>query len=240
MKNLKPTQWGLIFALLSMDIMTPFLKYIGLNAFNNREFIHLLRRLLVANRQKYEENPAEIPDLTSKVFGLINEIFSQVKLSYFKKWAFYVFMETHEDQPQWNAWELLFFKWFHNPKWREVILIDKNKLEDLLYSYHNTCSLKDLKEDIKKNKSKKLSPWDLEMYSLHNFNNEDDINDPFSTIVTTATVNYFQQFWETKFLPSFSRKEKKHLRLIGEKIINDLKIWLPEPLIDPDDLRRKI
>lgn len=58
---LKPEQWGLIFTLLSLDIMRPMHEFMGLRITEKERFVAMLRRLIIENRRAYEANTAIIP-----------------------------------------------------------------------------------------------------------------------------------------------------------------------------------
>lgn len=86
-----------------------------------------------------------------------------------------------------------------------------------------------LEEKITGLKDKLLSDWDLEMYSIHRFNNDDEVYDPFNTVIQTAEINDFQLFWES-ILPLLSADEKTELRAYAKEILSEL--LAPDPLTE--------
>jgi len=98
----------------------------------------------------------------------------------------------------------------------------------------------ELEQRIEEIKTQRLSDWDLEMYSIHQFNN-DDLGDPFSIVLTTIEMNRFQLFWE-QLLPQLTVAEKTTLWERAQVLQKETGIWLPEGevLCVPDESRRQL
>ncbi len=234
---LKPTQWGLIFTLLSMDIMNSMHEFMGLQLKEKEHFIQLLRHIIIINRKNYEANPSEIPPLADRVIEMLESSFGKIQTKHFYNWATSVFTEVHTDNPQWSAWEILFLQWAYSSTPQNNLKLPLERCNMLLSNYLKELNINDVEQKINELKSQVLSNWDLEMYSIHQFDNDDEINDPFNTVVKTIEINRFQLFWES-LLPQLSASEKICLQKQGQLLLNELGVWMSAPLKYPDELRR--
>src|ERR1051326_6600063 len=128
---LNPTRWGMIFTLLSIDIIAPLYEAMGLNLRDKDGFRQLLRHLILENRRNYEQNPEVIPPLADRVLAEMEAKFGKEESEHFYKWATTVYNEVHADQPQWSAWELLFFRAAYNAEIRERLGLPPHKLDSI-------------------------------------------------------------------------------------------------------------
>jgi len=237
---LSPIQWGMIFILLSMNVMTPLWEFMGLQLRDSKNFRSLLRRLIIENRKIYEQNPDQIPPLADRVFEQVEAAMGRSEAESIYKWATGIYNEVHADQPQWSGWEIIFFRAANNSAIREQLELPTEKLEILLSKYKESTDASDVEEKIKELKTQSLSDWDLEMYSIHQLNN-DDLSDPFQTILLCVRMNRFQLFWE-EILSELSLEEKTSLHQNGQEILKEMEVWMPENegLRFPDNLRRNL
>src|SRR3954462_14898915 len=107
---LKPTRWGMIFTLLSMDVIVPFHEPMGLTIPDSACLIKLLRRLILENRAIFQQNPDVIPPLADRVLEEMQTVFGMEETEHFYKWATTVYIEVPADHPQWSAWQIIFFR----------------------------------------------------------------------------------------------------------------------------------
>lgn len=235
---LNPSQWGLIFTLLSMDIMVPLYEAMGLQLKEKEKFISLLRRLIIDNRKIYEANPSIIPPLADRVMEMLKCSFSEAEAKNLYHWAVSVFTQVHAEQPQWSAWEMLFHTWAYNTQQQAKLLeLPLERRNQIFSDYRDALNLKAVKQQIAELKSHQLSIWDMEIYSIHQFNNDDEIADPFNTVTQTIEINFFQLFWK-KTISQLSLSDKNCFWEHGQQLLTEREVWMPEPLKHPDDLRR--
>jgi hypothetical protein len=237
---LKATRWGMIFTLLSMDVMTPFYEPMGLAMPDKQRFLKMLRRLILENRTIYQQNPEVIPPLADHVLEEMQSILGVDETEHFFKWATTVYTEVPADHPQWSAWQIIFFRAAYNDKIQERLGVPAGKRDNILAQYFEVMDLTEVEQKIEKIKTQPLSDWDLEMYSIHQFSN-DDLSDPFAIVLSTVEMNRFQLFWE-QLLSQLSVDEKTHLWKQAQRILKETGIWLPEGegLSFPDELRRQL
>lgn len=237
---LKPTRWGMIFILLSMDVISPLYEAMGLRLRDKDSFREMLRRLIRENRKIYEQNPEVVPPLADRVLEQIKDGFGESEAEHFYKWATTVYNEVHADQPQWSAWEMLFFQAAYNPEMADRLGLPSDNRDSILSQYRDALDMDDVEQEVESLKSKLLSDWDLEMYSIHQFNNN-DLSDPFSIVLRTVRMNRFQLFWE-KIIPQLSTDENVQVWKGAQSLLKSLGVWMPEneQLRYPSNLRRRI
>jgi|ERR1044072_1138440 hypothetical protein len=237
---LKATRWGMIFTLLSMDAIATFYEPMGLTIPDKAHFTKMLRRLILENRTTYQQNPEVIPPLADRVLEEMQSSPGVAEAEQFFKWATTVYTEVPADQPQWSAWQIIFFRAAYNDEIRAGLGLAPDKRDSILEQYLKGMDVTEVEQKIENIKTEPLSDWDLEMYSIHQFSN-DDLSDPFAVILSTVEMNRFQLFWE-QLLLQINALEKQHLWDQAQRIFKETGIWLPEGegLSFPDDLRRQL
>lgn len=236
---LTPSQWGAIFTLLSMDRTDPVIPYMGIPLEDRAGFRKRLRELIQDNRREYLADPTRVPDLAAKVLSSLARHDGPEAAERFHTWATTVFAETHADQPQWAGWSALFRA---SPLLRRaertgVLPADTcQRLTDRLSAHPDEGRLAEAIADAK---AMPMSDWDLEMYAIHGFADQDELSDPFTMVRFIAELHGFQEFWEW-MRPRLSPEQKEALRALGQKIVDEREIWLPGPLSHPDELTRKV
>lgn len=223
---LTPNKWGMIFILLSLDIMYPLWEYMGLHLRDKENFKSLLRHLIIENRSIYEQNPNETPPLVDRVFEQVETKIGKNEAKSLYEWATNIYNEVHADSPQWSAWEIIFFRATNNALVLKELGIPEKKLEILLPKYKEYMDTSDVDKQIEKLKEEPLSDWDLEMYSIHQFCNN-GLSDPFELIYRSVRMYYFQLFWKD-LLSELSVKDKATLLQNGKAIIKNMGVWMPE------------
>ncbi len=244
---LEPRKWGKMFSLLSMDIIIPMYEPMGLESLYKEQFKKLLRSIIRTNRKAYEENPQNIPPVADSFLKALRNTFSPKIAQDFYKWATTVFTVVPADQPGWSSWAIIFFYWRNEGQWQNAVKkkISGKKVDQITSSYIDYQEIDNTEEKIKEIKTRRLSDWDLEMFSIHKyFYNEselDENNDPFLTVENTIEINKFQLFWQDVLLPGLSAEEKRILRKEGEKLLSAIEAYSPgeSSLIHPDQLGRQ-
>lgn len=228
----------MIFILLSLDVVRPLWPEMGVDMLKPEEFQGPLRALIIENRKVYEEDPTVIPPLADNVFGAIERDAGSESAERFFLWATTVFYETHEDLPQWSAWDIIFRQWAYNSEYRQSLNIPETRRDEILDEYLARLDTRELKQTIEGLKARPLSDWDLEMFSIHQFV-YDDIGDPFVTVRQVAEMNRFQLYWEV-MLGATASDDRARMWEQGRRILKSLHVWMPGELAPPDRLRRAL
>lgn len=234
----EPSQWGMIFVLFSLDAVQPLWREMGVNMLEPEEFQEKLRALIIENRKIYEEDPTVIPPLADKVLGQIERDYGAESVERFFIWATTVFYETHEDLPQWSAWDIIFRQWAYNSQYRQSLQIPEARRDEIFDEYRARLDTSGIRQTVAQIKTASLSNWDLEMFSIHQFV-YDDIGDPFVIVLQIVEMNRFQLYWE-KMLRATTSDERARMWEAGRQILKSLRVWMPGELVPPDRLRRKL
>ncbi|WP_218068197.1 hypothetical protein [Candidatus Thiosymbion oneisti] len=203
----------------------------GLQITEKERFVAMLRRLIIENRRAYEANPSVIPPLAENVLKAVESSFGGAQTRHFFLWSTTVFTDVPADNPQWDHWEIVFSYMMRDADMWEKLKLEEGKKKRIANVYWNTRKPERdlLEEKITTLKGRLLSDWDLEMYSIHRFNNDDESFDPFNTVLQTAEINHFQLFWES-LLPLLSAAEKSELRAYAKEFLSEL--LAPDPLTE--------
>ena len=234
---LKPSKWGQIFILLSLDNAVPFYEAMGLRLPAER-FQKLLRKSIIENRLTYERQPQRATQLADRVLKEVALHLAEELARHFYVWSTTIFLEAPADQPQWSAWEILvgYSPLLKNLKNKGSITETRHDgIKETFAKYMDLSDVEGIATEIKKIP---LSAWDLEMYSIHQYSH-DSLSDPLDLILRIVEMNQFQIFWEI-FMSDASSREKEALREEGQIVAKEIGLWLPGPLESPDSLRRML
>ncbi len=232
--ELPQSQWGMIVTLLSMDGVLPFYEAMGLTAalevspVDAVQLILPLREMILRNREEYVSDPSVTPALAPKLQSVVAANFGDRAESRVVAWAKRTFKQVHADQPEWSAWNLVFFRWVFGQRKEDLEAIPscRTLLKERFTALADMDELEELAESAK---TSLLSDWDLEMCSLHGFDPFDDAADYFGPVLTTAEVFKTQQFFR-EVVPQLSEQEKSWLHSQGQLLVAEMKVWMPGPL----------
>jgi len=115
--------------------------------------------------------------------------------------------------------------------------ISESGATNLLDRYEEMIDIADVESKIAIARKMPLSMWDMEMYAIHGFSNDDELNDPFADVVSTVEMNRFRRFWRM-LCDILTSEDKRLLHDQGQKTVDEIEIWMPGPLLDPDALWR--
>jgi len=239
----EPTEWNSIFELLSLDRVLPFYEDMGLNLPDKERFVTLLRQMLSQSHDELGSDRVPDMDFVEKVLNEIRLLLGDERFEHFYRWATTVFYWAPSDQPQWSIWDHILPRRSHHlprdlspDRWSAVAEFQLSK------------SAGDVEQRATAQKHQPLSDWDAQMYTRHNYrdqNSPDDVFeegiDPFSPVTSTIEMNRMQLAWP-KLWAHFSDDEKNLFWRYGQA---KLKEWEPEETVaggvpHPDSLRRQL
>lgn len=234
---LKPAQWSSIFTLLSLDNMAALYGAMGLSL-SPEKFQPVLRKIILEYRRTYEKQPQRMPPLADRVLdGTASSVGGQLA-NHLYLWSTTVFLETHADQPQWSAWEILIG---YSPLLQRLNnrgALTLARFQSIKEMFDTSMDISEAEELVAESKKRPFSAWDLEMYAMHNYS-PDDLSDPFSLALRIVEMNNFQVFWEN-YVTGAPGSEKEALWDEGQVVVKERGIWMPGPLERPDRLRRRV
>lgn len=185
-------RWGAAVAILSLDVVLPFYGLLGIEITEASEWQQLLRATILSNRRKFEKNPGRIPDLREAILKAIRTQYGRESVRLFEDWVENVFLFVGQDFVALNKWYMLLALSRRNrQRWealsfpQELTKEAQQRMEDVL----NRDQLHRLADQIEE---VPLSDWDLEMYALHGF--DDDDNDPYNWVLETVKKRRFLEY----------------------------------------------
>lgn len=235
---LPASQWGMMACLLSMDAVRPLHKEMGLEWPDRDAFILALRQLILENRLEYQADPTHSPPLGKKLVRLVADLFSERQSQVFLNWAQNVFKQVHADQPDWSGWHLAFFRWVFGQKNNDLLAISRSR--GLIESrFRELADTAPLEEKIQAIKTEPLSDWDLEMCTMHGFDPSNDSADFFDAIIATFEICATQLFFG-EVLPKLDERDRRWLHSEGQRLLSNMKVWMPGPLPTLDEMVRRL
>lgn len=239
---IEPFWWNTIFILLSLDGVFPFFEEMGLQLGDKEGFVRMLRRLIAQSREIYGRGRMPDIEFANNVLKEIEANFGKGALQHFYKWATTVFAEDYPVLAQWSAWRDVIPhhpaqlpEWLPPERWEAIA------------QFHEAHDVSDIEQKVKALRSKPLTLWDAEIYSIYSYSNvedpmfEDDFNDPYSDILSTVKMNRFQVAWP-KLWSHFSHEEKNLFWEYGkrERKEEGLDKYDAGGIPHPDELHRQI
>jgi hypothetical protein len=194
LQALNASQWGWIFTLLSMDISRPFLDAMGLGWLPIDTLKPHLRRWIIENRERYQAEPSVVPDLAGTVFMKVQSEFGEPMALRLYDWATHVFCNEIADPRGWQAWHIALHHGAYNSRAQEALSLPAGRRGEILSAFRERVGTRDIKREIRRLQSERLSAWDLEMYAIHQFNEETG-PDPFDVIIDVVEMHRMQVFW---------------------------------------------
>ncbi len=187
-------RWGAAAGLLSLDVVVPFYAHMGLAIPDPKEFVQVLRKCILENRRTFEKNPNRIPDLKNTLLATLRHEFDPRTAEAFEEWIIHEFVFLPYDfAPLWH-WDyvLVLARW--DSQWWDALGFPPDfseraraRLEADVIDHDGLHKLADRIDQ------RPLSDWDLEMYSLHQF--DDDDNDPYNWILQTVRKRRFSAYF---------------------------------------------
>lgn|GEM_PF-3735691 len=236
-EKLPDSQWGLIACLLSLDAVGPFHEDMGLAWPDKLAFIRLLRETIVKNRHDHAANPGTIISFDRKLMPAIESGIGSDAADKFDRWARGTFKQVHADQPEWSAWHLAFFRWVFGRKNNDLLAVSRVRpsIESRFKELADTAPLEEKFEEVK---SQPLSHWDLEMCAIHGFSPDDDSGNFFDIVSATFEIRATQLFIP-ELAPKLDDREKRWLHAEAKRMIGEMKVWMPGPLPELDEMVRR-
>lgn len=183
---------GAAIALLSMDRIVPFYQWLGVPTEEPSPLVSALRAAIIANRRAFAADQSRVPNLWRAVETAFIEVDGTPALTDLQAWIEEVFVYDDQDLRQTQPWFMLLGLTFRNDdRWRQLILPEpiKTATQERLSTVFSRDEIHALADTVD---AEPLSAWDVEMYSLHGF--DEDENDPYNWVLEVATKHRVQKF----------------------------------------------
>ena len=228
-KDLSTEQWNQLLSVLSLDNARGFYDAMGLPVENAASFQASLREAIMEGRQRYENNPQEIPDVAKLLLQRLDATTAQR----FVRWASGAFLGYHADQPDWSAWDIVFSQWAYSRR-KDMSFLREEKCATFVSDYRREGSDEDVKKMARELMEKPLSDWDLEMYARRDWGASWE-SSPFSVIESIVRIERLKRFARA-FRASLDEREREAMQRAAEKLVEELGVWMPGPLPTLDSL----
>ena len=228
--------WGIMITLLSMDVVSPFYSYMGLDISEPEAFKALLRADILANREDFLAEPDRVPDLRKRNLDSLMRVYGEVAARGLEQWFKTNFVwqpRDFGDYSQWNEF-LGSLRWYPE-KWQKLALPDNILLESRDKYIKDLTDKSELHTISDKLDEQIHTKWDIEMYALHGFDDYD--NDPYHAVL--FIIRYRKLKLYLKWL--ISSLDKSQLTQFLQSA-NQIKETIPDlkslkQLISPEDIR---
>jgi len=237
---LKPTEdqerWGTAIALLSLDVIKPFYSHMGIKVENADEFRDILRQVILENRKEFEADPSRIPNLQMRMLSALSSHYSEGAAHFFKHWVYQEFVYTGKDLKPLNQWNMLLsLARLNKQRWQSLEL-PANLTDEAHAKLEQVWDRTELHTRADQIEAQPLSLWDMEMYSLHGFDEAD--NAPYNWVLEAVGKRIFNKYlrWLVENLTDDQRQQLVHrancLRLQIETTRNDPELTDPLALLN--------
>ena len=222
---LEQTRWTKIIILLSMDVVIAFYDLMGLKIVHQEKFVDFLRSFIIKTREEYSATPnKEIRPFSPErmLDAMALTLGSDVSKHVFW-WGKYIFEYTTQDHIELEAWTTTLRYCRHDPALWEKLQLPSKLNYDTLREFLSSIDTEEYNERHKQAYEKSLSDWDLHMYVINQFDDEDEgaPNGPDSFVYPTITAYQGYRFWSW-ILKQYSAQEQTALLRSASSIIKNL------------------
>jgi hypothetical protein len=193
---LAQARWSIIFVLLSMDVVVPFYDLMGFMPHNAEAFRDLLRVLILELRRSIESNSAPAAKFTPEWFiERIGAEFGTTTSNHVAWWGRFVFDFSLDDHRSLDAWTNVFRYAGNDPTlWKGV---PPDLRSDTLLEFKRSLDVRTYKERLQEIDGRPLSDWDLHVYAIQGFDDQDPAapNGPRTYILPTVKTYQAYRFW---------------------------------------------
>ena len=190
-----PARWPLIFVLLSMDVVVPFYELMGLRGFSENALRDSLRAELLKTRRKFASGmQGSVSYSPEETFAALRTVLGVTQSNHLRWWGQRVFAWDIQEHRHLRLWEALLRYLAEQPeKWlqlhiperlstaarqRFLLAIDRapyDEINDALYG-------------------RPLSDWDLHMYAVNLFDDEDPAGPTGPSSYVYPTFKHYQGY----------------------------------------------
>lgn len=219
-----PTRWPLIFTLLSMDVVVPFYELMGLRVSAPNSLRDLIRSEILQTRRKFTSGPpgnaAYAPQETLDIL----EAHGVCQRGFLSRWGQRVFAWDLQEHRNLRLWDAVLRDCIGDAgKWRQLCIPERlaDAARQQFLRAIDREAYDTLHAEICRNP---LSDWDLHMYAVNLFDDEDPaIPTGPSTYVYPTFKNYQgYSFWtwlNHQSTPSEQETLRRNATNIAQRVV---------------------
>jgi hypothetical protein len=193
-----PNGWPFVFTLLSMDVVVVFYELVGLKIAAPQAFRDLLRVQILQLRREFATPPEGLFYPTERVLGPVGYAFGETQRNHLVWWAHHIFAWDIQEHRALIMWTDILRHCAGEPEsWRELGF--RAQLDDAVRrEFLKSIDRSPYDQRYLETYAQPLSDWDLHIYAIHLFDDEDDAapNGPHSYLYQTFMNNQGYHFWD--------------------------------------------
>jgi hypothetical protein len=211
--------WQRMMAILSLDRVTPVLKQLEIPASPARDLQLIFRKVLLKYRDVLpEDRPGTPSNMVSDCMQEVVTKFGRDAAKLFYRWLEHVYFATEDTE--YRSWRLVLIRLVRDEaRWRSIgIPAEKSeKLRKLCEEATQTNE--ELESSLAASHAKALSDWDLAIYTLFGFDDED--NDPLASVAQVLRRMQFMRRWQ-KLERQTSPQEQQALVKVAQEVGHEM------------------
>lgn len=197
-ENAAAERLGTAISLLSLDRVVPYFTSMGLTPSQEhaQAIKECVRQAIEANRRQFIVDPGSVPELKANVTEAFDRRFGSSGRVALFRWLAEDFIHTTADRAPVFDWHLLLSLACRDPsRWSALSLpVTVNEHARLyLIKAVDTSDIEAIEDSLE---GLPLSAWDVQMYLIHGFDDEDDDSGmcPFMWVRETVQNHRFRQY----------------------------------------------
>lgn len=226
-------RWATIATLLSMDVVLPFFPLMGLHLDRPNDLMNYFRRCILSARNAHPHGPYIS---SSQLFAGINSHFGKDAVLKLKAWNEHVFEDDLRDRRHLRNWKHVLRSALADEALWVGLWGNRETAQSVRREFLRSLDQKHYNEVFDEVYSTPLSDWDLHIYAIHLFDDDDEDGtsvSPDTWVHPTCRACQAIQFW-TWVLGSLRSDELDSLHANAAKLAETNKqIYVSEPLVHP-------
>ncbi len=191
-------RWNKIAALLSMDVVVPFYELSGLRVPDPLAFRDLIRKLILDGRSEFPEtDPAVVFIRREHLLEVTASVFGNQMRSQFEQWGDRIFELKIDEHVDLKHWARTLSYAHRTPNIWASLQIPATLNDEFLKRFLESIDTDEYDRKREEIYRLPLSDWDLHMYALHRFNDDDPppTTGPDSYLYPTVKAYRGLRFW---------------------------------------------
>lgn len=221
--------WQRMMAVLSLDRVTPVLKQLEIPVSPERDLQLIFRKVLLKYRDVLpEDRPGTPSTMVSDCMQEVVTKFGRDAAKLFYRWLEHVYFATEDTEHR--SWRLVVIRLVRDQtRWRSIgIPAEKSeKLRKLCKEATQTNE--ELESSLTGSHAKALSDWDLAIYTLFGFDDED--NDPLATVAQVLRRLQFMRCWR-ELERQTSLEERQALVKVAREVGHEMSRFAKIDMLD--------
>jgi hypothetical protein len=217
--------------LLSLDSVRPVFSCLELPNVDHDLLQKALRQAIIENRQEFERNPSQLPDLRSHVCRTVSALFGESAVHDFEIWLGSTYIFSSEDYRSFNGLRSTLSELKRQPVYWNKLAIPPHLLNYLKNNIDDRTALDCFHKTYDPDDNLDLSNWDVEVYVRLKLYQE--FSDPYFALYNTADWIDFRRILDW-FIANTSAEEQEAFRAsaetLKEELIPELNAYKIKPL----------